>query len=107
VATDIGQWRQWYSGLIDPAFAIEDLSINVIDGYVGPGYAKATPAIFELIKRVAEVEGLVLDPVYTAKGFLGMLDQIKQGRFDDSDDIVFVHTGGIFGLFAQREQLQF
>ena len=35
-----------------------------------------------------------------------LLTNFQLGLFDDSDDIVFVHTGGIFGLFPQREQLQ-
>jgi D-cysteine desulfhydrase len=45
---------------------------------------------------------LVLDPVYTGKAFLGMLAEIDAGRFDGTLDIVFMHTGGIFGLFPQR-----
>ena len=33
-----------------------------------------------------------------------MLHEMRHGRFRDAKDIVFVHTGGLFGLFAQREQ---
>ena len=105
VHQDLTQWQQWYADCLPAGFSIEALTVNVIDGYVGPGYARATPDVFATIKRAAQLEGLILDPVYTGKAFNGMLDQIRQGRFDDSDDIVFVHTGGIFGLFAQREQL--
>ncbi len=86
---------------------IESLLINVIDGYVGPGYAQANSAVFETIKYVARSEGLVLDPVYTGKAFHALLSEIKRGRFDDSNDIVFVHTGGVFGVFPQREQFNF
>ena len=105
VKQDIAQWRQWYPPLISPSFDTDSLPINVIDDYIGPGYAQATPDIFATISMAARLEGLILDPVYTGKGFHGMLDQIKQGRFDDTNDIVFVHTGGIFGLFPQRDQL--
>ena len=107
VREDLTQWRQWYRSIIPSSLDIDALSINVIDGYVGDGYAKAGVDVFETIRLAAELEGLVLDPVYTGKGFYGMLEQIKQGRFDDSDDIVFVHTGGIFGLFPQRQQLRY
>jgi D-cysteine desulfhydrase len=48
------------------------------------------------------MEGLVLDPVYTGKAFAGMLAEIASGRFAGCRDIVFVHTGGIFGVFPQR-----
>ncbi|ARN76092.1 D-cysteine desulfhydrase family protein [Oceanicoccus sagamiensis] len=107
VAEDIRQWQQWYPAHIDTAFNSEELAINVIDGYVGAGYAQASEEVFEMIKHVATLEGLILDPVYTGKAFYGMLDQIKLGLFDDSEDIVFIHTGGIFGLFPQRGQLKF
>lgn len=40
----------------------------------------------------------MLDPVYSGKAFHGMLEEIKLGRYDHEKDIVFVHTGGIFGL---------
>ncbi len=60
--------------------------------------------MFQTIGLVARTEGLVLDPVYTAKAFHGMLHEMRHGRFRDEKDIVFVHTGGLFGLFAQREQ---
>lgn len=101
VRQDLREWRQLYDQQVD----IESLNIQVIDGYVGPAYAKATPEIFETIKKTAHLEGLILDPVYTAKAFHGMLQELKQGRFGDSGDIVFIHTGGLFGLFAQRDQI--
>ena len=106
VAQDIDQWQDWYSGRIDSRCSGQDFSINVIDGYVGQGYSLADEKIFTLIQQVACLEGIILDPVYTAKAFYGMLEEIKQQRFADSEDIVFVHTGGLFGLFPQKQQLQ-
>lgn len=103
VSTDLRDWRSRYNVGVD----VDSLSINVIDGYVGPGYAKATAEVYETIARVARIEGIVLDPVYTGKAFHGMLDQIARGRFSDSGDIVFVHTGGVFGLFPHRPGFRF
>ncbi len=80
---------------------------RVIDGYVGPGYAVAEPPIFELIAQLCRLEGVVLDPVYTGKAFAGMLAEIERGRFDDCRDIVFIHTGGLFGVFPQRAGFDF
>ncbi len=60
--------------------------------------------MFATIAQVARLEGLVLDPVYTGKAFHGMLEEIRAGRLCEAEDIVFVHTGGIFGLFAQRAE---
>jgi D-cysteine desulfhydrase len=91
-------WAQRYA----PAPKI-NIQPRVLDGYVGPGYAKATPEIFNLIETLSALEGVVLDPVYTGKAFAGMLAEIAAGRFDDCEDIVFMHTGGIYGVFPQRE----
>lgn len=103
VMKDIKQWQERYEiGALPTA-----LSIQVSDAYIGLGYAQATPEIFSSIREVAALEGLILDPVYTGKAFHGMLDLIQQGYFSGHKDIVFVHTGGLFGLFAQRKHFSF
>ncbi len=96
VASDIDDWRQRFA--VD---ALPDYHTRVLDGYVGEGYAKAGPEIFDLIAELSAMEGLLLDPVYTAKAFYGMIREIEAGRFEGCRDIVFVHTGGIFGVFPQ------
>lgn len=100
VRTDLADWKARYEVDIDLAA----LRVNVLEQYIGPGYAKAAPDVFATIGRVARSEGLVLDPVYTGKGFHGMLEEIRAGRLCEGEDIVFVHTGGIFGLMAQRPE---
>lgn len=103
VMADIGDWQSRYEVSSLPS----SLSVLVNDDFIGPGYSKAGPEVFTTIKKVAALEGLLLDPVYTGKAFHGMLTLIEQGYFAKASDIVFVHTGGLFGLFAQREQLSF
>lgn len=107
VAHDIGDWQRLYAGLIGDRYVFDPAAIRVIDGYVGAGYAQASAEVFALIQQLAAMEGVILDPVYTGKAFYGMIEEIKRGRFSDSEDIVFVHTGGLFGLFAQKQQLSF
>ena len=99
VAEDANDWANRYQQLTLP-----DIEPRVLDGYVGRGYGIAEDHIFELIADLASLEGLVLDPVYTGKAFAGMLAEIEKGRFASCRDIVFVHTGGIFGVFAQRDR---
>jgi|AZIJ01.1.fsa_nt_gi D-cysteine desulfhydrase len=103
VMADIVDWQSRYKVSSLP----ESLSVQVNDDFIGPGYSRAGPEVFATIKHVAALEGLLLDPVYTGKAFHGMLSLIEKGYFADTSDIVFVHTGGLFGLFAQREQLSF
>ena len=100
ISADIARWQTRYEYTLT-----ESLPIEVIDGYVGPGYARADAHVFNTIRQVARLEGVVLDPVYTGKAFDAMLKEIRLGRFDDASDIVFIHTGGIYGLFPQRAQL--
>ena len=75
--------------------------------FIGPGYAQATDDVFAMIRRVASLEGLLLDPVYTGKAFNGMIEKIRLGEFSGHSDIVFVHTGGVFGLLAQASNFKF
>ena len=86
---------------------LPDIAIDPVtrDHSVGPGYAKATEDVYELIAELARLEGVLLDPVYTAKGFKGLVDDIEAGFYDAVDDIVFIHTGGVFGIFAHQDRL--
>ena len=52
------------------------------------------------IRLAAQTEGLILDPVYTAKAMAGLIDLLAKGRFADARDVVFLHTGGSPALFA-------
>ncbi|WP_317928829.1 D-cysteine desulfhydrase family protein [Halioxenophilus sp. WMMB6] len=86
---------------------VSNLAIETRDHAIGPGYAKGYPSLFECIINTARQSGLLLDPVYTGKGFHGLLKDIEAGLYADVDDLVFVHTGGIFGTFAFKEQFGF
>ena len=103
IHTDLTAWKHEYSVNID----IDQLPIITNDKHLGLAYGRAGPEVFQTIKMVAAEEGVMLDPIYSGKAFHGMLEEIKLGRYDQEKDIVFVHTGGIFGLLAQQDQLQF
>ncbi len=83
-------------------FKIDKKDINIIDGYVGKGYGLSSQYEIDTIKKVARAEGVILDPIYTGKAMFGLSDQIRQGKFKPSENILFVHTGGIFGLFPKK-----
>ncbi len=98
VQADSEDWQRRYPG-------VPDLQIQprVLDGYVGEGYGIASAAVFNLIAEMAALEGIILDPVYSGKAFYGMISEIEKGRFEGSRDIVFIHTGGLFGVFPQAD----
>lgn len=101
VRDDLQHWHSLYS----PELDIENLPLEVNDNYIGPGYALSGPEVFETIRLAARTEGLILDPIYTGKGFHGLVEEIRKGRFSCDEDVVFIHTGGIFGLMAQADNL--
>lgn len=79
--------------------------VRILDGYQGVGRAGVKPEHLELVVRVARTEGIVLDPVYTAKAFAGLLDHLARHPRDLGRRICFIHTGGIFSIFPFRREL--
>jgi len=73
--------------------------------YIGAGYGQPTDAMNEAVLLLARTEGLLFDPVYSGKALAGMIDYVRRGRFDTSQRIVFLHTGGAAGLFAYADIL--
>lgn len=80
--------------------ALPDAVPEIWGGYVGPGYGMQTELSKRALETAALTEGLVLDPVYTAKAFGGLIGEIEAGRVKRDDLVVFVHTGGTPALFA-------
>ena len=78
--------------------------IDIIDGYVGRGYGLSQPQELSLICELARTEGIFLDPVYTGKAFYGMVQELQRDPARFGKRIVFVHTGGIFGVFPAASQ---
>ena len=79
--------------------------IEIIDGYVGRGYALSRPEELALLCDVARTEGILLDPVYTGKAFFGMTQELRRDPHCFGERIVFMHTGGIFGLFPKANEI--
>jgi D-cysteine desulfhydrase len=77
--------------------------IDILDGHVGLGYAKSRPEELQTIRDVCRSDGIVLDPVYTGKAFHGVVTELKKDPKRFGSAVAFVHTGGMFGLFANPE----
>jgi D-cysteine desulfhydrase len=77
-----------------------------LEDYVGLGYAKNRQEELEFIARVARLEGLLVDPVYTGKALYGLYHEIRSGRLTRGQRVLFMHTGGIFGLFPKAEEFR-
>ncbi len=78
----------------------------IAEVYAAPQYGSPSQACLAAIRRLARLEGILLDPVYTGKAFAGLLDLIASGHFGGQDPIIFWHTGGLPALFAFRQEWQ-
>ncbi|MEQ9916480.1 D-cysteine desulfhydrase [Pectobacterium aroidearum] len=78
-------------------------AVQVNSDYVGKGYGIPTEGTLEALRLLAQLEGILLDPVYSGKGMAGLIDLIRQGHFRADENIVFIHTGGSAGLFGYRQ----
>jgi len=89
---------------IDKSVSSDDIIVH--DQYHGGKYGVPTEAGNEAIRLVGRTEGLLLDPVYTGKAMSGMIDMLRSGVLDDSEAVLFFHTGGFPALFAFAEDFQ-
>ena len=85
--------------------AIPASKILVDDGYVGEGYGIPAASTLEAITLAARMEGILLDPVYSGKGMAGLIGLVRQNFFKASDNVLFLHTGGMSALFAYAPQI--
>ena len=79
--------------------------IQLWDEYFAPGYGIPNDEGMAAVKLLAQLEGILLDPVYTGKAMAGLIDGISQKRFKDEGPILFVHTGGAPALFAYHPHI--
>ena len=68
----------------------------------GPGYSIPSREGNEAIEMMMRLEGIVLDTCYTGKAFAGLIRRAREGYYKPEDNVLFVHTGGAGGLFAQE-----
>ncbi len=83
----------------------DDVAAN--SDYVGQGYGIPTQGGIEAVTMFAQLEAILLDPVYTGKGAAGLIDLIRKGQFARDERVVFLHTGGSASLFGYTPAFEF
>lgn len=81
----------------------DDIDVNA--DYLGGGYGVVADLERDAIGLAARLEGLVLDPVYTARAFGALVDLVRRGKIGAGERVLFLHTGGTPSLFAYGEQI--
>ena len=98
----VGEAASMFDGVPGP----DAISFEIVDDYKGIGYALSTAEELTFLRDVARADALLLDPVYSGKAFRGLVEDLRAGRrYEPGSTILFVHTGGLFGLFPKRSEL--
>lgn len=90
---------------LEESFSVQDLNLNT--AYIGEGYGVVGELENEAIKLTAQLEGILLDPVYTGRAMGGLIDMIRTSQIDKDATVLFWHTGGAPALFAYSDALDF
>lgn len=81
-------------------------SIQIWDGALAPGYGQIGAPAMAAMKLAAQAEGMLLDPVYTAKVFAAIPALVESGGIPKGRRVLFMHTGGLASLFAYQTDLE-
>ncbi|SVE52798.1 uncharacterized protein METZ01_LOCUS505652, partial [marine metagenome] len=74
--------------------------INNDNNYVGEKYGLPTSEGIASMRMLAKMEGIILDPVYTSKGFSALIDYVRKGIIKKNENVIFIFTGGGPAVFA-------
>jgi L-cysteate sulfo-lyase len=88
--------------LISADARVRPSDVFVDDGQLGASYGQPTPAMSEAVRLMASMEGLLLDPVYSGKAFAGLIERVRTRAVNPEENVLFLMTGGLPGLFAYR-----
>jgi 1-aminocyclopropane-1-carboxylate deaminase/D-cysteine desulfhydrase-like pyridoxal-dependent ACC family enzyme len=103
--TDLADVGNRTAALLGLPHRLTAADIDIRDDYMGPRYGVVTDGGREAMDMLAQTEGILLDPIYTAKAMAGLIDDARQGRLGPKDQAVFIHTGGTPAVFAYRDEL--
>lgn len=94
-----------YQEMTGQDLALSDDAIDIWDGALAPGYGRMGAVAESAMTLMAQYEGLILDPVYTAKSFAAVPELVRSGRIPQGARVCYTHTGGLGAFFAYQDQL--
>lgn len=81
-----------------------EISIECFDNY-HEEYGLITKSGKQAIELAANLEGILLDPIYTGKVMAGLIDLTAKNVVDRNIPVVFIHTGGMPIIFSFEPEL--
>ncbi|XP_019068125.1 D-cysteine desulfhydrase isoform X1 [Solanum lycopersicum] len=107
VCDDPDYFYEYVQGLLDGITAgVSSRDIVSIKTAKGLGYALSTTDELKFVKQVAETTGVILDPVYSGKAAYGMMKDMGENPTKwEGRKILFIHTGGLLGLYDKADEI--
>jgi len=103
--SDLARIANRASAALDAGITYEARQFHMRYDFFGSGYAAVGELEREAMHLAGRHEGILLDPVYTARAMGGLIHMIRQQEFSSRDAVVFWHTGGIPAVFSHPEAL--
>ena len=103
LAKYVGQVRDTYG----MNFEYDPDEFHIETDFIRDGYNLPDPAVREAVKLMASGEGILMDPCYTGKAFAGLIDMVRQGKIRPGEKVIFIHTGGMPGLYTPAHRVEF
>ncbi len=100
------QRAQELAAMLERPGLVGEADVEVHDKALGPGYGRLDDSTFEALTLAARLEGLLLDPVYSAKTLAGLIALVRAGAWTKDQRVIFYHTGGAPALFGYGEVLE-
>lgn len=105
VRADLAETANQAAVLLGLPHRLQAAEIDATEDYIGPAYGAITAPGREALSLLARKEGILLDPVYTAKAMAALIDDVRTRRLTQGQAVVFIHTGGTPVVFATRDSL--
>ncbi len=89
-----------------------DLQVSTVDiqhndAYIGQEYGMLTPECANAINLLAQTKGVFLNPAYSAKTMVGLIDHVRQKRLTDRETVIFVHCEGTLNFLSSNQELSY
>ncbi|MEE9333065.1 MAG: D-cysteine desulfhydrase family protein [Granulosicoccaceae bacterium] len=101
ISLRVNEINQMLSG----AASITSNDVVVSDSVLAPGYGQMNQQVTDALTVSARLEALLLDPVYSGRTMAGLIDLVDRGVIAQGESVLFIHTGGLPGIFAYQDDL--
>ncbi len=79
---------------------------DIVTHYIHGAYNNAVGEVRDVMYYLARKEAIIIDPCYTGKTFEALVDRAESGRIEKGSDVIFMHTGGLPGIYTKHHRVE-